>query len=65
MRRFCIEWNAYRIEFDTDYGADHRSGWSASRRGSYVAQLTTLRAAVSALWVAANDEPLTRSDEAE
>ena len=37
------------LEYDSDYGVAHRSGWSATWHGSYVAQLDSLWACVRAM----------------
>lgn len=60
-RRFCWELTptyktAWRLgplllEHDTDYGIDHRSGWSCSWGGSYTCELEpNLLTALGSLW---------------
>lgn len=38
----------FSLEYDTDYGSDHRSGWTVVVDGSVLVQLTSLRACLVA-----------------
>lgn len=40
------------IEWDEDYGVDHRHGWTSTMDGVVLVQLTSLRRALIALFVA-------------
>lgn len=36
MKTFVLRINGFSIEYDNDYGIDHRRGWSVIREGSYI-----------------------------
>lgn len=39
--RLKVRWNMTGLDFDRNYGINHRTGWSAIYEGSVVVQLTT------------------------
>ena len=38
MKRFEIAYDRVKIQYDQDYGIDHRKGWSIAIDGSYYVQ---------------------------
>jgi hypothetical protein len=50
LRRFRLDVNWYRLEYDRDYGINRRSGWTAVVDGSVLTQFVTLWRALGALW---------------
>ena len=49
---FRLQLGRFGLEYDSDYGAAHRSGWTVLWHGSHLAQLTTLRACAWAFYKA-------------
>ncbi len=52
MRRFLVQWRDWLIEWDADYGRDHRCGWSVALRGHYIIQLVPFWMMLKLFWIA-------------
>lgn len=40
MDSMSFQFRRFRIDFDRDYGADHKTGWSVAYDGSYIVQFS-------------------------
>ena len=49
-KRFRLEVSPFCLEFDRDYGIDHRTGWSYIHRGSVVEDINP--SLIATLWKA-------------
>ena len=54
MNKIILRYGIWGLDYDPDYGIDHRRGWTATHDGHVIASFVRLRVALLALaraWV--------------